>query len=109
MRTTPMAFTESLADNTWWSDYTIADRFGIKAIQDTYKRSKYWLEMDPKMFAEMVMVLNHKCWQHNDLGNEEFSLAYEKLFYEANGKLNEYLNRKDTDQKLASEIWSYLD
>lgn len=26
---------------TFWDDFSIADRFGINAVKDTYKRSKY--------------------------------------------------------------------
>ena len=51
---------------TFWMDFSIADKFGYKAVQDTYQRAfKNW-RTDYKYLTELVMVLNHKAWQHQD-------------------------------------------
>ena len=69
---------------TFWQDFCIADRFGIKAIKDTYKRAfKEW-KHDYKYLTELVLVLNWKCWNHYDHGNNEYSLLYSNLYHEAN-------------------------
>lgn len=51
---------------TFWMDFSIADRFGYKAVRDTYQRAfKDW-RTDYKYLTELVLVLNHKAWQHQD-------------------------------------------
>lgn len=68
--------------STFWDDFTIADRFGIKAIQDTYNRAfKEW-RTNYKMLTELVMVLNHKIWQHYE-SNEVIAKLYNNLWEKA--------------------------
>ena len=40
-----------------------AERFGAEAIRDTFKRAFTEWKHDYKYLTELVMVLNHKCWQ----------------------------------------------
>ena len=48
---------------TFWMDFSIADKFGIAAIKDTYNRAfKEW-KTNHVYLTELVMVLNHKIWQ----------------------------------------------
>lgn len=55
---------ESLAENTFYMDFTIADVFGVNAVKDTYKRAfKEW-KTDYKMLTALVVTLNHKIWEH---------------------------------------------
>ena len=62
--------------STFYTDMSIADRFGADAVIDTYERVvREWLS-DYKMFTEFVMVLNWKIWEH----------------YETNGALAELYN-----------------
>lgn len=73
-----------MVDNTFWQDFTIADHFGINAIKDTYKRAfKEWSD-DYKMLTALVMVLNHKIWQHYREKNETYSKLYNDLWQKAN-------------------------
>ena len=51
---------------TFWMDFSIADKFGYKAVQDTYRRAFHDWKHDYKYLTELVMVLNHKAWQHQD-------------------------------------------
>lgn len=67
---------------TFWQDFTIADHFGLGAIQDTYNRAfKEWREMVDYL-AELVLVLNHKIWEHYDNGNMAMARLYDKLWRE---------------------------
>lgn len=55
---------ESLAENTFYMDFTIADVFGVNAVKDTYNRAfKEW-KADYKMLTALVVTLNHKIWEH---------------------------------------------
>lgn len=48
---------------TFWEDFTIADQFGIEAIQDTYNRAFSEWKNNCEYLTELVIVLNLKCWQ----------------------------------------------
>lgn len=49
---------------TFWDDFSIADYFGYEAVKDTYNRAFREWKNDYKYLTELVMVLNHKSWQH---------------------------------------------
>ena len=65
---------------TFWEDFTIADRFGAGAIKDTFKRAfKEW-KNNYIYLTELVIVLNHKIWEHYRLGNETYMEIYDELW-----------------------------
>ena len=70
---------------TFYSDFSIADAFGISAIKDTYKRAFAAWKNDYKYLTELVMVLNWKIWEHY-----EHNDAYAELYNELWGKADEY-------------------
>lgn len=49
---------------TFWEDFSIADLFGLPAIQDTFNRAFGEWKEDYKYLTELILVLNHKIWQH---------------------------------------------
>lgn len=75
---------------TFWEDFSIAEKYGINEIKDTYERIfKGWKE-NYKYLTELVMVLNHKIWQwygksdtygrlYNDLWQQTDTYAIENL------------------------------
>lgn len=64
---------------TFYTDFSIADKFGIDAIKDTYARAfKHW-RMDYKYVTELVMVLNWKGWEHYEV-NRKYSEIYFELY-----------------------------
>ena len=67
---------------TFWEDFTIADAFGLDAIRDTYHRAFEGWKTNYKYITELVMVLNHKCWQHYGTKSIEKSELYGNLYYE---------------------------
>ena len=67
---------------TFWRDFTIADAFGIDAVQDTYNRAFNEWKHDHIKVTEMALVLNWKIWQWWDKGNMEFAKLYDKLWKE---------------------------
>ena len=83
-----MTFREFMSENgytvqtTFWEDFTIADLFGLSAIRDTYNRAfKEWNE-DYKFLTELVLVLNHKIWQHHK-SRPEVAALYNDLWKQA--------------------------
>ena len=67
---------------TFWSDFSIADAFGAEAVQDTYNRAFSEWKNDHIYLTELVLVLNHKCWQHAE-ERPELAQLYEKLYFDA--------------------------
>ena len=67
---------------TFWDDFTIADRFGVDAIKDTFKRAiKEW-KGNHIYLTELVIVLNHKIWQWHEK-NDAYAELYNDLWEKA--------------------------
>lgn len=66
---------------TFYTDFSIADLFGLDAIKDTYNRAFSGWKTNYKYITELVMVLNHKCWAwyRRDIQKSEL---YGNLYYE---------------------------
>ncbi len=97
---------------TFWDDFSIADRFGLSAVQDTFNLAfKEW-KHDHKYLTEFVLVLNHKLWWHYEqsqrllgLGDEESkqlaaqhdrrARLYDRLWRQANNYALKHLKGKE--------------
>lgn len=64
---------------TFWTDFSIADRYGIPAIRDTYNRAFEEWKDNYIYLTELVMVLNWKIWQWYE-NREEFAEVYNELW-----------------------------
>lgn len=90
---------------TFWSDFTIADKFGASAVLDTHKRAfEAWCDNVDYM-KEFVMVLNHKIWQYHEKDDELFKL-YSKLWAETDNWCMDYFA---ADEAAIQEYISFLD
>ena len=56
-------------------DY-LAERFGVEAIKDTYKRARAEWERDRVYGTELSMILNYKCWYWYEEQNKKLSQLY---------------------------------
>lgn len=64
---------------TFWDDFSIADRFGVSAVKDTFNRAfKEW-KNNTVYVTELALVLNHKIWQHADRNNN-LAHVYDELW-----------------------------
>ncbi len=70
------------AITTFWSDFSIADHFGPAAIQNTFDRAFQQWKGNYKYLTELVLVLNHKIWQHYET-NETYGTLYNDLWEKA--------------------------
>ena len=83
-----MTFREIMAENgyelqtTFWNDFSIADKFGLSAIQDTFNRAFEECQEDYKSLTELILVLNHKIWQYYET-RPEFATLYNSLWEQA--------------------------
>lgn len=91
-----------MIDNTFWMDFTIADAFGVNAIKDTFNRTfKEW-KSDYKMLTALVVILNHKIWQHYEAENHDVARLYDSLWRQAEDYA--LTNLKDEELKYYYEI-----
>ena len=67
---------------TFWNDFTIADAFGVKGIEDTYNRAHNEWKDNVSFYKEFTCVLNWKCWDWNEKDDEK-SNCYCKLYEKA--------------------------
>lgn len=82
------------AKTTFWNDFSIADRFGTNAINDTYKRAfKEW-KGSTEYLTELVMVLNHKAWQWST-SDVRYSELYNYLWEKTNDYAIDHLQGDD--------------
>lgn len=80
---------------TFWTDFAIADAFGVDAVKDTYERAFREWRHDVVYVTELVLVLNWKCWQHFEKGDDVLGKLYHDLYYECDGWCCEHLKGDD--------------
>ena len=68
--------------STFYEDFSIADRFGVPAIRDTFNRAFENWKTDYKMLTELVMVLNWKIFRWYKR-NDKFAMVYNELWEKA--------------------------
>ena len=81
---------------TFWGDFSIAEKFGVKAVNDTFKRAFEEWKDNYKFLTELVMVLNHKIWQWYEK-NDELARVYNALWEEADNYGCENLKGEELD------------
>lgn len=66
---------------TFWSDFAIAEKFGIAAVEETYRRCfKEWKTYYVYL-TELAIVCNWLCWSHWEKGHDDLSELYSTLYY----------------------------
>ena len=67
---------------TFWDDFTLTERFGVKAIKDTYKNAFNSYKTDVVFITELVLVLNWKMLYMDERHMTEKSVMYYKCWVE---------------------------
>ena len=66
---------------TFYTDFSIADKFGVNAIKDTFERAfKEW-KNNYIYLTELVMVMSWKSFEHER--NYELCKLYSDLYYKS--------------------------
>lgn len=79
---------------TFFEDFTIAEKFGIDAVKDTYNRAfKEWKD-NYKYLTELVMILNWKIWQYYEK-NDELATLYNSLWEKTDAYACEHLKGEE--------------
>ena len=85
---------------TFWEDFTIADAFGVSAIEDTYKRAFNGWKHDYVYITELSLVLNWKMFQWYEKDDSKY-----KIYYDLYTKLDAWC----MDNLRNSELIYYID
>lgn len=82
---------------TFYTDFSIADMFGVSAIKDTYKRGlKSAKFLGYKELTEFVMALNWKISEHYQ-NNDVYAELYDTLWRKADDFAREYLQGEELE------------
>lgn len=85
---------------TFWQDFSIAEKFGEASVKDTFKKAFAEWKGNYKYLTELVMVLNHKIFQHYDPEKESQSplaVLYNDLWEQADRWACENLKGEELD------------
>lgn len=88
------AITGYVPKTTFYMDFSIADRFGVDAIQDTYNRAFESWKDNYIYLTELVMALNWKIWEHYER-NEKYARLYNTLWETADAYAVENLKGEE--------------
>lgn len=70
-------------DSTFYADFSVADCYGEKAIEDTWTRCFNGWKDNAKMFTELCTAINHKLWFWHERGVNEYVELYNTLWEKA--------------------------
>lgn len=96
---------------TFTSDFSIAEwcaeHEGVEAVLDTFKRAVIEWKDDIIFFAELIIAMNMKSWEHASRKNNEWSKLYAELYYLAKDLFFEWYD--DENEKSSEAIQYYYD
>lgn len=79
---------------TFWTDFSIAERFGVKAVKDTYQQAFDEWGDQYVYLTELVLVLNWKIWQYYQT-NLELAGLYQTLWEQTDAYACKHLKGKE--------------
>lgn len=65
---------------TFFEDFSIADKYGMAAIKDTYQRIFREWKHQYKYVTELTLILNWKIWEHESAKNHDVAKLYNDLW-----------------------------
>lgn len=81
---------------TFWSDFTIADKFGLSAIEDTYNRAFNEWKDNIVYITELSLVLNWKIWSWYNVDDDKAKL-YDELWRKVDDWCGDNLEGEDAE------------
>lgn len=81
---------------TFYQDFSIADQFGINAINDTFNRTFNEWKNNYQFLTELVMVLNWKIYEHYE-NNNQYAKLYDSLWRKADSYAIENLKESEVN------------
>ena len=99
---------------TYTSDFSIAEwcvpAEGMSAIEDTLRNALTNWRDDVEFFAEIIIVLNLKSWEHAARRNKEYSVMYQTLYLAARDLYFDWFDKDNKQHDKAMEYYyDYVD
>jgi len=99
---------------TYTSDFSIAEWCvpieGMSAIASTLRNALTNWRDDVEFFAEIIMVLNMKSWEHAARGNNEYGQMYSDLYYMVRELYFDWFDKDNKQHDKAMEYYyDYVD
>lgn len=97
---------------TFTNDFSIAEWFvvseGVDAIADTLASALLWKD-NIEYFAELLIVLNLKSWEHAARNNRNYSKMYADLYYLVKNLYFDWFNGKPNNNEAVRYYFGYVD
>ena len=94
---------------TYTSDFSIAEWFvpaeGMSAIADTLRNALTDWRDNIEFFAEIIIVLNLKSWEHHARGNNKYSKMYSELYLMAKDLYFDWFDKDNEQHDKAMEYY----
>jgi len=99
---------------TYTSDFSVAEWCvpieGMSAIADTLKNALNNWRDDIEFFAEILLVINLKSWEHAARHNNEYGKMYSELFYMVQSLYFGWFDESNKQHEKAMEYYyNYVD
>ena len=99
---------------TYTSDFSIAEwcvpAEGMNAIASTLRNALTNWRDNVEWFAEIILVINMKSWEHAARGNNEYGKMYSELFYMVQALYFGWFDESHKDNDKAMEYYyDYVD
>jgi len=99
---------------TYTSDFSIAEWCvpveGMKAIASTLRNALTIWRDNIEFFAEIIIVLNMKSWEHAARGNNEYGKMYSDLYYMVRDLYFDWFDKDNKQHDKAMEYYyDYVD
>ena len=99
---------------TYTSDFSIAEWCvpveGMNAIADTLRNALTNWRDNVEWFAEILLVVNFKSWEHAARGNNEYGKMYSELFYMVQALYFDWFDESNKKHAEAMEYYyDYVD
>ena len=101
-------------ETTFTSDISIAEWFvgveGIEAVTDTIYRCVTSWKDSVEYFAELIIAVNMKSWEHHARGNKNWSALYAELYYVVKDLYFEWFDENHEKYQAAMDYYfDYVD
>lgn len=84
----------------FWGEFDTAELCGPNTIKGLAEAEFDRYKDDIEALTDLVMVINHKSWNHHDMGNDDMCSLYADLYYKYYEQAIEYLEKECRDKDL---------
>ena len=84
----------------FWERFDLAELCGPETIKGTAEASFDEYKDDVKALTMLVMVINHKSWDHHERKNAELCSLYAELYYKYYEKAINYLEKQNSEDDI---------